>query len=352
MRDFIEKNLKNMVNIESESKGSMEEIIDYTKNLLEGMGLDPEVVKGESFSPVMIASYKDRGVSFSGHLDTVPKGEGWEHEQGEIVDDRMYGRGTLDMKGPCLSMIAAAKKLIDKEVPFSLIFTTDEEVTMNGAEEIADKYEITKAPAVVVCEPTALRVVTEEKGVYQFEIKTEGENAHASMPESGDNAITKILPILIDLDRKNNVPAGKDDLSCCVDVIEGGEATNVIPKECRAEVDVRFPPSLDRETLEKRLFDPIDREFERDDIQFLDPVKLDRDSEAVQRMIEVADTTTWSVPYGTEMVRYYKQNENTMIFGPGRVDVAHQPDEFIEIPELVKAANIYIEYAEVMVGSD
>ncbi len=351
MRDFIEKNLEEMVRIDSKSEGSMDEIIDHTKNLLEEVGLEPEIVEGEGFSPVVIASHKDGGVCFSGHLDTVPQGSGWEHEQGEMVEDRMYGRGTLDMKGPCVSMIAAAEKLIEKDVPFSLVFTTDEEVTMNGAEKVADRPEITNAPAVVVCEPTELQVVTQEKGVYQFEIKTEGENAHASMPEKGDNAIAKILPILTSFDRKNNIPPGKDELSCCVDVIEGGDATNVIPKECRAEIDVRFPPHFNREILERYLFEPIDQEFEHEEIQFLDPVKIDQDSEAAQKMIEVADTTTWAVPYGTEMVRFYQQNENTLIFGPGQVDVAHQPDEFIELPGLVKAAEIYIEYAEVMAGS-
>ncbi|MBS3816104.1 MAG: M20/M25/M40 family metallo-hydrolase [Candidatus Thermoplasmatota archaeon] len=351
MRDFIEENLEEMVKIGSESEGNMDEIIDHTTALLEDIGLEPEVVESEGANPVVISSYKDGGVCFSGHLDTVPVGEGWEHDQGEIVEDKMYGRGTLDMKGPCVSIIAAAEKLVEKDIPFSVVFTTDEEITMNGAMEVSDRKEIKEAPAVLVCEPTAMQVVTEEKGVFQFEIKTRGKNAHASMPEKGDNAIVKILPILTSLDRKNNKPAEKDELSCCVDVIEGGEATNVIPEECRAEVDVRFPHHFNRDILERYLFDPIDQEFEYEDIQFLDPVRLDQDKEAVQNLIEVAEAETWTVPYGTEMVRFYEENENTMIFGPGKVDLAHKPDEFIDLNELVKAAEVYIKYAEVMAGS-
>ena len=352
MREFIEKNLREIVNIKSESEGDMEEIIDFTTSLLDDIGLEYEVIDVEDISPVILASYGEGGVCFSGHLDTVPIGEGWEHEQGEVVEDKMYGRGTLDMKGPCVSMIATAKRLIEKEVPFSLIFTTDEEVSMDGAEHVAERKEVTEAPAVVVCEPTEMRVVNQEKGVYQFEITTKGKNAHASMPEKGENAIVKILPILQSLSRKNNIPAEKDELTCCVDVIEGGKATNVIPESCRAEVDVRFPDHFNKEILKKYLFDPIDEEFDLREIQFLDSVKVDIEKEPVQKLIEVAEAETWSVPYGTEMVRFYQTNENTMIFGPGKVDSAHQPDEYIDLPRLVEVVDIYTEYAEAMVDSD
>jgi len=352
MRDFIEENLRKMVKIESKSEGPMEEIIDFTTSLLDDIGLDHEVIEGDDFNPVIVASHGDGGVCFSGHLDTVPIGDGWEHEQGEILDDKMYGRGTLDMKGPCVSIIATAERLIEEDIPFSIVFTTDEENTMNGAKHVSDRSEVTEAPAVIVCEPTDMRVVNQEKGVYQFEVTTKGENAHASMPEKGDNAIVKMLPILQSLSRKNNIPAGQDEMSCCVDVIEGGEATNVIPDSCRAEVDVRFPDHFNREILEKYLFDPIDENFELKEIQFLESVKLDEDKDSVQTLIKVADAETWSVPYGTEMVRFCKNNENTMIFGPGRVDVAHQPDEYIDLPELVKVIDVYVDYAKAMADSD
>lgn len=351
MREFIEENLREMVEIDSHSSGDMADIIEFTTGLLDDIGVENRVVTGDDFSPVIIGSHGEGGVCFSGHLDTVPVGDGWEHEQGEVVDDKMYGRGSLDMKGPCMSAIAAAEQLKENDIPFSLVFTTDEEVTMDGAKAVVEEPEITDAPAVVVCEPTAMMVVPEEKGVYQFEITTHGKNAHASMPDKGENAIVKLLPILRSLNMKNNIPADRDELSCCVDVIEGGDATNVIPEKCRAEVDVRFPNQFNRELLEKYLFDPIDEEYELREIQFLEAVRLDEDMGCVQKMLDIADTDLWHVPYGTEMVRFFKTNEKTFIFGPGRVDLAHKPDEYIELPELVKAASIYREYAEVMADS-
>ncbi len=349
MREFIKENLKKMVKIDSHSKGNMDEIIEFTSNLLEEIGLEPRIIKGEHFNPVIIASNGEGGVCFSGHLDTVPLGEGWEYEQGEIIDDKLYGRGSLDMKGPCMSAIAAAKELKKEDFPFSLVFSTDEEITMAGAEEIINKTEITEAPAVVVCEPTDMLVVTEEKGVFQFEIKTKGKNAHASMPEKGENAIVKMLPILQSISNKNNVPATKDQMTCNVDIIEGGNATNVIPDVCRAEVDVRFPPQFNREILEKYIFDPIDGDYEFKELHWLDAVKLSTDSECVKKMLDITDTSTWAVPYGTEMVRFFKTNESTLICGPGKVDMAHKPNEFIEIPDLLDAVEIYVQYAKEMV---
>ncbi len=352
MRDFIEENLREMVKINSESEGQMDDIVDFTTGLLDDIGLEYEVIDEDGFKPVIIASNGEGGVCFSGHLDTVPLGDGWEHEQGEIIGDKMYGRGTLDMKGPCLSIIAAAERLYKENVPFSIIFTTDEEVTMSGAKEVADRPEVTEASAVLVCEPTDMRVVNQEKGVYQFEITTEGKNAHASMPEKGENAIVKILPILTSLSRKNNIPAEKDEMSCCVNVIEGGEATNVIPDSCRAEVDVRFPDHFDKDLLKKYLFDPIDGDFDLKEIQYLDSVKLSKDRGSVQKLIEISKAETGYVPYGTEMVRYYQENKDTMIFGPGKVDSAHQPDEYIDLDQLVDIVDIYVDYAKSMVDID
>lgn len=351
MKDYIVENLRRMVNIHSVSNSNMDDIISFTGEMLKDIGIKEKVVHVEEHAPVIIGSRGEGGVCFSGHLDTVPLGDGWTRKQGEVEGNIMYGRGTLDMKGPCMSMIATAKRLVELDIPFSLVFTTDEEVSMNGAAAVAGEPEITEAPAVVICEPTDMLVVTEEKGVYQFKVKTKGINAHASMPEKGENAIVKMLPILERLNSKNNVPAGSDEISCCVDVIQGGSATNVIPNECTAEVDVRFPASFkDKKSIHQYLFDFIRDDYEYTLIQYLDSVSVDPDSESVRRMLDIADTELWSVPYGTEMVRFAKVNPNTFIFGPGRVDVAHKPDEWIDLRELVKAVDIYVEYAKAMLS--
>ena len=341
--------LRKMVITPSVSETSMDEIVALTVSILDEMGIENRVVTGKEHSPVIIATYGKAGVCFSGHLDTVPLGEGWTRKQGEVVGDKMYGRGTLDMKGPCVSMLATAERLLQEEIPFSLIFTTDEEVSMNGALAVAHESEVVDAPAVVICEPTGMLVVNEEKGVYQFKIITKGVNAHASMPEKGDNAVVKILPILEKLNSKGNVPAGSHEISCCVNVIRGGQATNVIPAECVAEVDVRFPGRfLSMDSIRSFIFEDVQEEHDYQLIQYLDSVSVNPDAQCIKTMLDVADSTLWAVPYGTEMVRFAKTNPNTFIFGPGRVDVAHKPDEWIELSELEKVVDIYVEYAKRM----
>ncbi len=348
MKEYIKKNVAEIIKIKSESNGPMNEIVEFVKEKLSDIGLEPTVFEGDDHSPVVIATHGEGGVCFSGHLDTVPLGEGWTKEQGEIIDGKIYGRGALDMKGPCISMLTAAWKMKEEDIPFTLIFTTDEEVSMAGAKAVASRKEVREAPAVVVCEPTNFLVVNQEKGVYQFEIKTKGENAHASMPQIGENAISKMLPILIDLDKKGELDSGPEILTCCVDVVKGGKATNVIPDSCRAEVDVRFPSTYNFDSLKDYLFGDVSGEFELKTIQYLPSVKVEDDNPMIKKMLELADTETWSVPYGTEMVMFVKENPNTFIFGPGGVETAHQPDEHIKLSSLIEVVDIYVKYAEEM----
>lgn len=349
MEEYIKKTLGEMVKTPSVSYEPMDQIVDLTVSMIHDLGIRYRVIPTDDGAPVIIASHGKGGVCFSGHLDTVPLGEGWKHEQGEVVGSRMYGRGTLDMKGPCVAMMAAAGELIDMEVPFSLVFTTDEEVSMNGAAAVVHEPEIKEAEAVVICEPTDMRVVNREKGVYQFRVTTRGKNAHASMPEKGDNAIVKMLPVVKKLNDLNSDKAGPEDISCCVDVICGGVAPNVIPDSCTAEIDVRFPHGFDKESIYQKIPGSIDEDFVYDLIQYLDPVKVDPDSMCIKTMQDISKGELWSVPYGTEMVRFVRTNPNTFIFGPGQVDMAHKPDEWIDLDELVRAADIYIRYAAKMI---
>jgi acetylornithine deacetylase/succinyl-diaminopimelate desuccinylase-like protein len=130
---------------------------------------------GEKSRPALLARCGDgaeKGVMFSGHLDTVPVGTGWTKEQGEVERSIMYGRGTSDMKGGCAAILLAAERLSSEGIPFSIIFTTDEETTMKGAEAMAESVK--ESRVVIIGEPTDFDVVFREKGVYQFSITTKG----------------------------------------------------------------------------------------------------------------------------------------------------------------------------------
>ena len=108
----------------------------------------------------------------------------------------MYGRGAADMKGTVIAMLEAAQDLVARKIPVVLAFTTDEETTMQGAMALAKTLPLRRAKAVVVGEPTGLRVAYAEKGVLDLAIETRGKAAHGAMPHLGENAIGKMMRIL------------------------------------------------------------------------------------------------------------------------------------------------------------
>src|SRR5207247_3088776 len=162
------------------------------------LGLRPTVHRDLN---AVTASSGSGGVLLNGHLDTVPIASGWTREQGSWDGDFLYGRGTADMKAGCVAELAAARSLLDAGLPVSLVFTTDEETTMAGAVKLAPSDLVKDAAAVVVGEPSRLRIITSEKGVLWYRASISGRSAHGSLPHLGDNAIYRMMRFLTQLDR-------------------------------------------------------------------------------------------------------------------------------------------------------
>lgn len=272
-----------------------------------------------------------------------------------MVDGVMYGRGTNDMKGGCAAMLLAAEKLVAAGVPFALCFTTDEETSMDGAASASRDPAFLSAPAVVVTEATEFDIVVREKGLVQFSITTKGKAAHASMPHLGVNAIARMVSVLSRLEEVYRPPEDPvEQMTLCVDVINGGTATNVIPDECVAEVDVRYPPHMSAQSVLALVREKIgDTGYEVKILHELDPVGTDEGIEAVKVMREVVgpDAEVLSVPYATEMVMFKGVNKKLMVCGPGDSAGCHIPDECIRVAEVAKAADVYAEYCSRMAGA-
>jgi acetylornithine deacetylase/succinyl-diaminopimelate desuccinylase-like protein len=345
--------LKDLVLLKSTSEDDMGPMVDYVSDWLKDLGLKPQYY-GERRYPAIVAQRGKRGVALSGHLDTVPHGTGWKYKDGKCVGDRLYGRGACDMKGGCAAMLLAAEELADTDVPFSLCFTTDEETTMLGAAAAAKSAAIKTAPAVVVTEPTGFDIVVKEKGLLQFSITTKGVAAHASTPALGENAIVKMLKLLSKTEDLQRIPRNPNNrMTMCVDTIRGGTRINVIPDECVAEVDVRYPPLMNTQkvlaTLTKRIGN---KGYEIVILHELDPVETDPKSKAVAVMKGVIGpgARVTSVAYATEMVMFKESNNALMVCGPGDGDICHCNDEYIDVRQIGKAARIYTEYCSKMSG--
>ena len=337
--------------LKSTSEDDMKPMVDFVSTRLKAIGLNPKFY-GDKKYPAIVTQFRKGGVALTGHLDTVPHGTGWKFNEGQSVGDRVYGRGTCDMKGGCTAMLLAAEDLVAANVPFSLCFTTDEETMMAGAGAAAKSAALRTAPCIVVTEPTELDVVVHEKGLLHFSISTKGVAAHASMPELGDNAIVKMIKLLQKLDDLQKIPKNStEEMTLCVDTIKGGTSINVIPDHCEAEVDVRFPPELDTKKVLKKLRDRIgNKGYEIKILHELDPVGTDPESIPVKTMKACLGPKAriTSAPYATEMVMFREACKYLMVCGPGRNDVCHCNDEFIDVPQIVKAAELYTEFCSRM----
>jgi acetylornithine deacetylase/succinyl-diaminopimelate desuccinylase-like protein len=341
--------LVQLVKAESQPSDSKEVVLGVVTPLLERMGMS--VTRHENNgNPALFATLGKPKVIFNGHLDTVPRGGGWHFADGQVEGDRVYGRGSLDMKGGCVSLLLAAEELARMGMEFGIILTTDEEVGMAGAKAVADAHpEIADARLLLICEPTGMAPVTEEKGIVQFRITTHGKAAHSSMPELGSNAIVNLMSRLDALVESELFGSHrKDPVTIGINQIQGGTGMNVVPDVASAVVDVRFSADYTCNQMLgilKSLVRADDGNVEVDLIHDLIPCRSGVTREMLSRIEGLVGGKAYSVPYGTEMAVFGPLNPNTIILGPGKETMAHQADEWVHIGDVLRAAEAYVELA-------
>jgi acetylornithine deacetylase/succinyl-diaminopimelate desuccinylase-like protein len=343
----VTETLIDLLLIRSDHNDNKQEMVDYVSGWLKSLGAEVDLV-GDRDNPAIIAYNGVNGLALSGHLDTVPIGSNWTMEQGEVEAGRVYGRGAADMKGACACMLHAAKALMMQDIDFYVLFTTDEEVRMNGARSLLKTHAVKNASAIVIGEPTDLRVAYREKGVSTFELYTSGRTAHASMPWLGDNAITRMGSLLGKVEEySREVQAEGKDVTVGVTVIQGGEKSNVIPDRCRAELDVRVPFPLRAKDVEEGLR----RKFEGHQYELLVPYDMPAfetspESPLVRAALRHLGTEAIVVPYATEAAVYSAEVKDIVICGPGKPEMAHAPDEYVEREQLDRSISLYVELAK------
>ena len=335
-----------MLRAESEPDMPKDRILEVVLPLLEGLGLSI-IIHENKGNPTIFASSPDPKVLLSGHLDTVNMGSGWTKEYAMEVDGRIYGRGALDMKGPCLSMLLAAEELLADNVGVAMAFTTDEEVGMAGARVMADEHpEISDIPLIIICEPTDLRPVLEEKGLVQFKLIVHGKNAHGSMPEQGRNAIQDLI-LAIDTIQKSNIfgQTSSDPITMNIGLIQGGTLINMVPDLAEAEFDIRYSPDNDGEeilAIVRELIGKLDVDCE---ILLNRKIRSAKSGLSENMISDLGELFTMGtpVPYATEMSVFEELNRNILILGPGEPGRAHKPDEYMTMEEVFEGARAIVQ---------
>ncbi|MCI4371462.1 MAG: M20/M25/M40 family metallo-hydrolase [Thermoplasmata archaeon] len=342
--EYIRKQLTDLVRIPSTPDTDMVDILWAATAAIEDLGLRPTVhedVKAVS------ASSGQGGVLFNGHLDTVPIASGWTREANTWDGDFLYGRGTADMKAGCVAGLAAARVLLDAGVPVSLLFTTDEETTMHGAVNLASSDLVKRAAAVVVAEPTRLRVVASEKGVLWFHASTKGRSAHGSMPQLGDNAIYRMMHVLPHLEPLGHPKDPLAEITVSLGTIHGGTKPNLVADTCAIDLDCRHPPGTTKKDVEavlRKAFVASGETVELARFHEVPPAAVPSDAEHVRVLRDLAGTEVVGVTYGTEMAYYAEYNPRCAVFGPGETERIHVPDERVSLAETVRATEILAAY--------
>ncbi|TCU43766.1 M20/M25/M40 family metallo-hydrolase [Curtobacterium sp. PhB146] len=273
---------------------------------------------------------------FTGHVDVVPTGDGslWAHPPfaGALVDGRVWGRGTTDMKGG-VAAIVAALDVAPARSAVAALFTVEEETGSRGAAEAATLLDGLEARLLVVAEPTDGRVVRGHRGVTWLRVVADGVAAHGSAPHLGRNAIGGLTRVL---DRAAAEGTGWDTLN--VGRIGGGTAVNVVPDRAWAQVDLRTADPL---------ADPAAWWREQPDLAAVESelslpaVLLDPDDPEIARLgIEPDDRV---VGYFTDaaVLTGALGCDRVVLLGPGQTDLAHKRDESVSVDALHRAVADY-----------
>lgn len=334
---------------------SNKNVIDFLADCFESFGFSCEIIPCDSeqtkFNLIATKGTGPGGLVLAGHTDTVPYDQAlWSVDPFQLTekDDKIFGLGITDMKGFFPIAMEAIKPLLQEEFkePLIILATADEESSMLGAKTLAELGR-PKARAAVIGEPTGLQPVKAHKGIMMDCIRLLGESGHSSDPALGKNALDAMHQVIAELISYRNQLREKytSDLfdipypTLNLGSIHGGDNPNRICGHCDLEFDVRLTPGMNIDTVRaeihervKRITDPLEIKFEMAEIFSGVPAFFAEENSA---LLKAAETMTGhsgiSVAFGTEGPFLQSLGMDTIVMGPGNIDQAHQPDEYMSI---------------------
>ncbi len=295
----------------------------------------------------------------NGHMDTVPTSERWTTDPLTLVPkgDRLYGRGTADMKGALAAQLRTFMEFIDRRQELLqdiwLVWTAGEEVDCVGAKAISTILSREVFSGLVIGEPSENRVVIAQKGALWVRLFAQGHSAHGAYPERGANAIEACAQAAMDIKRSLSAISGHELLgSVTVNWanVSGGTRPNIVPQEAEALLDIRYPPPNTKETILDRLEAAIDAvnaaaSIEYEVVNDRSPFETKQEDEFVQ---DAMDLTRQSEADGMRAYTdgsVFARHIHTpiIILGPGSMAQAHVDDEFISTVQLTESVKLYSE---------
>ena len=373
--------LADLVAFDTTSRNSNLQIIDYIKEYLDSHGVQSYLLpnaEGDKCSLFATIGTGDQpGIGLSAHTDVVPvDGQNWTTDPFQLKEkgDRLYGRGSCDMKGFLACVLAKVPDFIsrNRSTPVHLVFSYDEEIGCTGVRPLIDRFnkDIPLPRIVIVGEPTSMKVVDAHKSINVYATTVTGFEAHSSAPQSGVNAVMFAAELIAELTRIREslqTLSGGDRFtppytSLHVGTIKGGTALNIVPRQCEfvweyRSVDEAHDPEVIStfnkfaDTVVKPKMRSVVEEtnIETRQIAHAPIYASDPSSTGVSLAMKLAQQNeTQSVSYATEAGLFENANCSTVVCGPGNIREAHKPDEYIERGEIDKCMRFLDRLADML----
>jgi acetylornithine deacetylase len=363
--------LERLVAFDTTSRNSNLDLIECVREALGTHGVradvfgSPDGRKANLFATLPAADGQtEGGIILSGHTDVVPvDGQDWRSDPFRIDEreGKLYARGSADMKGFIATSLALVPEFLamPRRKPMHLAFSYDEEVGCVGAPVMLAelKQRGLRADGCVVGEPTGMQVVVAHKGINLFRCRVHGKAAHSSLTPRGCNAIeyaARLICRIRDIADHYRAHGPYDEFfdvpftTLTTNLIQGGNAVNTIPALCEFQYEFRNLPGLSvdgiRDQVEQYVRDDLlpkmRKEYTEADIDITAsasaPGMETAEQEAITQLVRALtdDRATRKVAYGTEGGLFQQAGIPTVICGPGHIENAHKPDEFVAIDQL------------------
>lgn len=335
---------------------SNEPVIDLLANWFDSAGfrINKQQVSTGKYNLIATIGHGSDGLILSGHTDTVPMDENlWQSDPYTLTerDNRLHGLGSCDMKSFLAMAIHASLSFKPEQYikPLTIIATADEETTMAGARLLADNGQ-SLGKYCVIGEPTNLTPVREHKGIIMESIRFSGSSGHSSDPSLGNSAleamhdyIGRLIAYREQLQvRFHNEAFKVSQPTLNLGHIHGGDNPNRICGECEMHIDLRFLPGMDMQELREDIRNLAQQVVRERDlaVEFtallmgIPAMHTDKNSQLNEYLEQVSGNDSQSVSFGTEAPFYNDLGCETIVMGPGSINQAHQPDEYLPVEQI------------------
>jgi acetylornithine deacetylase len=362
--------IEKMIGFDTVSRKSNLALIDWVRDYLDGYGIESRLIYDDERNKAnlfaSIGPIDEPGIILSGHSDVVPvDGQNWASDPFTLTerDGKLYGRGSADMKSFIGAALAIVPELSRRKLktPIQFAFSYDEEVGCRGVPSlIADLEHLPIRPkACIVGEPTSMQVISGHKGKMSMRCHVHGLECHSALADRGVNAIEAAAETILFLrsmlrQRQQHGPFDHSFdppyTTIHTGTIKGGTALNIVPKDCSFDFEFRNVPSEDTADLlaevKRFVADQVEPEMKAkspetgisfEPMSAFPGLRVDEASEATTLVKSLAEVNgTGRVSYGTEAGLFDKAGIPTVVCGPGSIEQAHKPDEWIEIDQIAR----------------